>query len=105
MPLEGSFKTDDGARPGNTAAGGLHLLPRLLSRRRQCCTYVFQMMWHPLAKCHVWDASKDVKLVLSKSEKNHLEVSVAFRTWGSAIASVCSGSRLERTPCSFLLVT
>lgn len=60
-----------------------------LPRRRKCCTYVFQKMWHPLAKCDVWDASKDVKLILSKSEKNHLDLSVVFRTWGSAIASIC----------------
>lgn len=51
-----------------------------LSRRRQCCTSVFQKMWNSLAKCDVWDASKNVKLVLSKTEKNHLYVSIAFRT-------------------------
>lgn len=37
-PLEGSCDTDDSARPGNTSAGSPHLSPRLLSRRRQCCT-------------------------------------------------------------------
>lgn len=50
-PLEGSCNTDDRARPGNTSAGGLHLSPRLLSRRRQCSTYIFQKVWNP---CKVW---------------------------------------------------
>lgn len=55
-----------------TAAGSFRLLPRLLSRRRQCCTYVFQKIWHLFAKCDAWDASKDVKLVLSKSGKKKI---------------------------------
>lgn len=34
VPLEGSHETDDRARPGITAAGGLYLLPRIIVKEK-----------------------------------------------------------------------
>lgn len=45
-------------------------------------------------QCDIWDASKEIRLALSKSEKNHLDVNIAFITWGSLIRSVCRGTWL-----------